>query len=144
MLRFGLGRTNQDNPYNLPVSLTTLGECAFQNCTGITRVCLPEGVTVVPRYAFNGCTKLNGVVLSKQTATIEDWAFAGTALTGISLLATVTSLGDNVFHNCSELIGVQSYPATAPTITATTSAMIKHYQRAVPVVCSSHCIIGIR
>ena len=46
--------------------------------------------------------------------------FAGTALTGISLLATVTSLGDNVFHNCSELIGVQSYPATAPTITATT------------------------
>lgn len=69
-----LEETNQDNPYNLPVSLTTLGECAFQNCTGITRVCLPEGVTVVPRYAFNGCTKLNGVVLSKQTATIEDWA----------------------------------------------------------------------
>lgn len=115
-----LEETNQDNPYNLPVSLTTLGECAFQNCTGITRVCLPEGVTVVPRYAFNGCTQLNGVVLSKQTATIEDWAFAGTALTGISLPATVTSLGDNVFHNCSELIGVQSYPTTAPTITATT------------------------
>lgn len=115
-----LEETNQDNPYNLPVSLTTLGECAFQNCTGITRVCLPEGVTVVPRYAFNGCTKLNGVVLSKQTVTIEDWAFAGTALTGISLPATVTSLGDNVFHNCSELIGVQSYPTTAPTITATT------------------------
>ena len=115
-----LEETNQDNPYNLPVSLTTLGECAFQNCTGITRVCLPEGVTVVPRYAFNGCTKLNGVVLSKQTATIEDWAFAGTALTGISLPATVTSLGDNVFHNCSELIGVQSYPTTAPAITATT------------------------
>lgn len=112
--------TNQDNPYNLPVSLTTLGECAFQNCTGITRVCLPEGVTVVPRYAFNGCTKLNGVVLSKQTVTIEDWAFAGTALTGISLPATVTSLGENVFHNCSELIGVQSYPTTAPAITATT------------------------
>ena len=50
-----LEETNQDNPYNLPVSLTTLGECAFQNCTGITRVCLPEGVTVVPRYAFEGC-----------------------------------------------------------------------------------------
>ena len=66
------------------------------------------------------CIKLSGVVLSKQTATIEDWAFAGTALTGISLPATVTSLGDNVFHNCSELIGVQSYPTTAPAITATT------------------------
>lgn len=26
-----LEETNQDNPYNLPVSLTTLGECAFQN-----------------------------------------------------------------------------------------------------------------
>lgn len=115
-----LEEVNQDNPYNLPASLTTLGECAFQNCTGITRVCLPEGVTVVPKYAFNGCTKLNGVVLSEQTATIGDWAFAGTALTGISLPATVTALGDNVFHNCSELIGIQSYATTAPTITATT------------------------
>ena len=115
-----LEEVNQDNPYNLPASLTTLGECAFQNCTGITRVCLPEGVTVVPKYAFNGCTKLNGVVLSEQTTTIGDWAFAGTALTGISLPATVTALGDNVFHNCSELIGIQSYATIAPTITATT------------------------
>lgn len=115
-----LEETNQDNPYNLPASLTTLEECAFQNCTGITRVCFPEGVTVVPRYAFNGCTKLNGVVLSKQTVTIGEWAFAGSALTGIALPVTVTSLGDNVFHNCSELIGVQSYATTAPTITATT------------------------
>mgnify|MGYP000107984666 CR=1 FL=1 len=135
---------NQDNPCNLPANLTTLEENAFLNCTGITRVCLPEGVTAVPKYAFNGCTKLNGVVLSEQTATIGDWAFAGTALTGISLPATVTALGDNVFHNCSELIGIQSYATIAPTITATTSVMIRHYQRAVPVVCPSRCIIGIR
>lgn len=83
--------------------------CVFAGrCYRRTEICLEN------------CTKLNGVVLSKQTVTIEDWAFAGTALTGISLPATVTSLGDNVFHNCSELIGVQSYPTTAPTITATT------------------------
>jgi hypothetical protein len=46
----------------IPSSVTTIGNGAFRNCTGLTSVTILEGVTRIGNYAFSECTGLNTAV----------------------------------------------------------------------------------
>ena len=61
--------------------VTAIAALAFQNCTKLTSVVIPEGVTSIGRQAFLNCT----------------------ALTTITLPSTVTSIDANAFSNCGNL-----------------------------------------
>ena len=70
----------------LPV--TTIGGGAFQDCTGLTSVSLPNSVTTIGNWAFLRCTGLTSVTVPNSVATIGDGAFSGcTALMGIEVEA---------------------------------------------------------
>ncbi|MBQ9222495.1 MAG: leucine-rich repeat domain-containing protein, partial [Prevotella sp.] len=45
----------------MPEKLTSIGAYAFRNCTGITSISIPQSVTTIERYAFEGCNKLTSV-----------------------------------------------------------------------------------
>ena len=64
--------------------VTSIGEWAFEFCSGLTSVTIPDSVTSIGDGAFDGCSGLTSV-------TIPD---------------SVTSIGDGAFHNCRELIRV--------------------------------------
>ena len=51
----GLGEdvTVLDTMDGLPV--TTIGDSAFQKCTGLTRITLPDSLTTIGDSAFEGC-----------------------------------------------------------------------------------------
>ncbi len=88
---------------------------AFQNCTKLTSVTLPNTITVVSQQAFDGCSGLKSVTLPSSLSAIGEQAFYGTALTSISLPATLEEIGMQAFQNCTSLTSI-SIPAGVSAI----------------------------
>ena len=40
---------------NIPNSVTSIGNGAFSDCTGMTSITIPNSVTTIESYAFSGC-----------------------------------------------------------------------------------------
>ena len=55
--------------YNsLTYSVTSIGGSAFQNCSGLTSVTIPNSVTSIGNFAFSGCTGLKKVNITDIAA----------------------------------------------------------------------------
>jgi len=52
-----------------------IGYCAFQFCTILQKVVIPEGVTIIGPKAFEGCSNLTDVVLPESLTIIDKFAF---------------------------------------------------------------------
>ena len=58
-------------------SVTSIGEYAFQNCTNLTSITIPEGVTSIGSSAFYYCTGLTSVTIPEGVTSIGGRAFSG-------------------------------------------------------------------
>lgn len=52
----------------IPRGVTSIGDCAFCGCTGLTSVTIPDSVTSIGGWAFDGCTSLTSVTLAHHVA----------------------------------------------------------------------------
>ncbi|HWI57899.1 MAG TPA: leucine-rich repeat domain-containing protein, partial [Bacillota bacterium] len=59
--------------YGLPV--TAIGGFAFQYCSGLTKVTIPNSVTSIGNYAFEGCGSLTSLTIPNSVTTIGNGAF---------------------------------------------------------------------
>ena len=75
-------------------SVTSIGWCAFENCSGLTSVTIPNSVTSIGSYAFSGCS----------------------GLTSVTIPNSVTSIGSYAFNRCSGLTSVKVMRKEPPTI----------------------------
>ena len=57
-------------------SVTSIGEYAFRNCSGLTSVIIPDNVTNVGNNAFDGCRNLETLYISNAIESIGAKAFA--------------------------------------------------------------------
>ena len=81
-----------------PETVTSIGESAFQNCTGLTSVVIPDSVTSIGNYAFQNCTGLTNVVIPDGVTSIGGGAFRNcSSLTSITIPDSVTSIGIYAF-----------------------------------------------
>ena len=88
----------------IPGSVTSIGEYAFDWCTGLTEITIPNGVTSIGEYAFYGCTGLTEITIPGSVTTIGDYAFEDcTCLTEITIPNSVTSIGNCAFSGCTGL-----------------------------------------
>ncbi len=96
----------------LPHTITSVGEEAFFECTGITITFDPRAVlTEVGEAAFFGCDGLSAVRLGEGLSEIAPDTFFGcTSLREIRLPKSVTLLSDNAFADCSSLVSVMFHP----------------------------------
>lgn len=90
--------------------IASIGASAFQGCTSLKSIALPEAVKTVEASTFANCSSLNSVTLGSAVTSIGESAFKGTALTGIALPATITSIGGSAFKN-SALAGEFTLPS---------------------------------
>ena len=74
----------------------TIADSAFAGFTGLTSVTLGE-VEAIGVNAFNGCTKLNEITLPESLTSIGDNAFDGCMLSSVTIPAGVNSIGSSVF-----------------------------------------------
>ena len=81
----------------LPEGVTTIGREAFRSCSSLSHIDLPEGVTTIGHGTFSGCEKLSNVTLPNSLTTIEDFAFSGCNGLTITIPDNVESMGILVF-----------------------------------------------
>jgi hypothetical protein len=91
----------------LPNTLTSIGNYAFNGCSGLTSVTIPEGVTSIGGFAFAQCSGLTSVSIPGSVTSIGNYAFNGcSGLTSVSIPGSVTSIGYAAFADCSGLTSV--------------------------------------
>ena len=70
--------------YNNEYSVTGIGDAAFEDCTGLKSITIPNSITSIGASAFYGCSGL-------KTITIPN---------------SVTSIGDNAFYGCKNVSAI--------------------------------------
>lgn len=88
-------------------SVTSIGNKAFYNCSGLTSLTIPNSVTSIGESAFQHCYGLTSVTLSNSMTSIGDGAFYFCeSLTSVTIPNSVTSIGDDAFRICKSLTSV--------------------------------------
>ncbi len=89
-------------------SVTSIGDYAFYECTGLTSVTIPNSVTSIGSYAFGYCSGLTSVTIPNSVTSIGNGAFYGcTGLTSVTIPNSVTSIGGSAFEGCSGLTSIE-------------------------------------
>ncbi len=70
-----------------------IGACAFENCSSLTSVTIPDSVTMIGDYVFQNCTSLTSIIIPDS----------------------VTEIGGEVFENCTSLTEVYCKATTPPS-----------------------------
>ena len=127
---------NQVKEYILGNEVTSIGDYAFDGCSGLTSITIPNSVTSIGKSVFSNCTGLiavtlnNNAIVSKsytgssniknlfgnqvkeyilgnEVTSIGDYAFSGcSGLTSITIPNSATSIGEEAFNGCSGLTSI--------------------------------------
>ncbi len=81
-------------------TVTRIGVYAFNGCTWLKSIDIPDSVTEISFAAFEGCTGLTSISVPDSVTSIGWYAFSGcTGLTSISIPDSVTNIGGGAFDN---------------------------------------------
>ena len=115
----------QVTEYIIGDDVTSIGNCAFYGCSGLTFVTIPNSVTSIGEGAFFSCSGLTSPVYNAHVfafmptsysgaytipagiESIADYAFYSCkGLTSVTIPNSVTSIGDDAFSGCKGLNAV--------------------------------------
>lgn len=100
-------------------SVITIGEKAFEECTGLTGLTFSNSVTTIGERAFFGCTGFTGeLTIGNAVTTIGESAFERcSGFSGsLSIPNSVTTIGPHVFYDCTGITGSLTIPNSVTSL----------------------------
>ena len=87
---------------NRPV--TGISRSAFEKCTSLQKITIPDSITNIGSYAFGGCTSLQEITIPDSVRHIGIGTFKScTSLQEITIPDSVTNIGYSAFYECKSL-----------------------------------------
>jgi len=84
--------------------INELGQSAFYNCTSLKSIILPNSLLIIQLSTFYGCSSMASVLFGNAITQIQDNAFTGCSkLIGIDIPNSVKSIGTYAFSGCASL-----------------------------------------
>ena len=91
--------------------VTRIGDGAFNGCTNLTNVTIPDGVTSIGRWAFFRLGGLASVMIPNTVTNIDVAAFGECAnLSSLAIPYSVDRIGRDAFYGCANLFDTNSIP----------------------------------
>ena len=90
--------------YNIPESVTSIGDYAFAGCVSLESITLPESLVSIGNWSFSNCRELKEIIIPDSVTDIGECAFEGCVnLTNIKLSNNITVIKDGTFVNCGSI-----------------------------------------
>ena len=87
--------------------IISIGWSAFQNCTSLKSITIPNSVTSITDAAFEGCTSLTSITIPNNVKYIESGIFYGcTSLKNVVIPNSVIGMLVSAFENCASLTSI--------------------------------------
>ena len=93
--------------YTIPSSVTYIAGRAFEGCSNLTNIGIPNGIVEFNWYTFNGCSSLTSISIPDSITDISYGAFSYCSnLTSIIIPQNVRFIAYDAFSYCSRLTGI--------------------------------------
>lgn len=104
---------------DIPNTVTSIGNSAFEYCRSLESLTLPDSVTSIGQRAFASCSKLTSIRIPNGVTRLPDETFAHCAsLKSVTIPASVTELGRYVLSSCKALTSIFVEAETPPAVKA--------------------------
>ena len=91
----------------MPNGVTNIASSAFCNCSSLTDIAMPESLITIGDKAFLRCSSLTDIMIPEAVTKIGYAAFLGcSSLTDIMILGAVTKIEYAAFQGCSSLTNI--------------------------------------
>ena len=91
----------------IPNTVVSIGNSAFNGCTGLTSISIPTSVTSINNSAFENCSSLSAITIPNSVTDIGNSAFYGcTGITSLNIPSSVVSIAASSFSGCSGLTSI--------------------------------------
>ena len=86
----------------IPNTVTFIGKFAFYGCSSLTSITIPNSITNIGGYAFIGCSSLSAITIPSSVTFIGPCAFDSSYLTSIEVETNNTTYDSR--NNCNAII----------------------------------------
>lgn len=84
----------------LPESIKLIGENAFQNCSNLANITLPDGLISIGKSAFYSCESLESIVIPNNVTQIQGSTFSQCRKLSNVTMTNVRTIGNAAFYLC--------------------------------------------
>jgi len=102
--------TSKTGIFDVPSSVTSIGNNAFFNCMALTSVSLPSSLKAIGKYAFSNCQSLASMILPSSVKQIGERAFS--SCYALSSIKTYSSSPINLSSSLDVFNGVNKTTCT--------------------------------